>query len=602
MASLASIVVVAHGKRAVTERCLATLEDALGAKLGGELELVLVDNASADDTLELFERWRERARVVALPDNRNFAGGCNAGAHAATGDVVVFLNNDTVVEPGALEALADQAREPGVGAAGLRLLYPDGCIQHAGVGMVRMPSGKVVPHHLLHYLPGDLPPARLSFDLDVVTAACMAVPRSVFEELGGFDEGYANGWEDVDLCLRLRVAGHRVVYRGDLWLTHDEGRTRGSVKGGDRNAVRFYARWEELIDEDSDLLGELLDGRIAPLVRCPQTPEPDGSQVVIGGQVSGIGSEADEARALLAVLEAAGVAPAARDVPMAYVSPRLSDEGWAPLLAARGRAFHPAALPVLVPVAGSPPVPELGAGAVARLSALPPAGSLPADVAAVWAASPALAEALVTAGVPRGRVEWLPPAVTASAHGAGGEGVLALLPAHDLACAADVLDGLTRLGSTPVRLLPSARTRELSALVAERLPGAELLAPCSDEARFAAIAARADAVACADPDDRLDRRALVAAGAGAAVVINRAEGPAATILGEQAVVVADRRARALATGLEAALDRAAAREERSSLVEAACGPAAIADRLRSLLAAASNARAGDAAAQLTPAA
>src|SRR5256885_709735 len=80
---------------------------------------------------------------------------------------------------------------------------------------------------LFHHQAGDLPYTACPLELDVVTAALMALPRAVYDELGGFDEAFLNGWEDTDLCLRARVAGHRVVYRGDLVAVHHEGASRG---------------------------------------------------------------------------------------------------------------------------------------------------------------------------------------------------------------------------------------------------------------------------------------------------------------------------------------------------------------------------------------
>ena len=127
-----SIVVVCHGRREVTERCLQSLEVAFGDRLGSEVELVLVDNASPDDTADLLRTWKDRATVIVLDENRNFGGGNNVGARAAKGEAIVLLNNDTVVSAGSLDELALQALESGVGIAGCRLLYPDGTLQHAG--------------------------------------------------------------------------------------------------------------------------------------------------------------------------------------------------------------------------------------------------------------------------------------------------------------------------------------------------------------------------------------------------------------------------------------------------------------------------------------
>src|ERR1051325_4190503 len=117
-----SIVIVCFGKREVTERCLATVDAAFGERLGGDVELVLVDNGSPDDTPELLSSWSDRATVILGEENLNYAGGNNVGARAATGRILVLLNNDTEVFPGVLDELAAQALEPGVAIVGCRLL------------------------------------------------------------------------------------------------------------------------------------------------------------------------------------------------------------------------------------------------------------------------------------------------------------------------------------------------------------------------------------------------------------------------------------------------------------------------------------------------
>src|SRR4051794_10195188 len=172
----ASVIVVAYGQRDLTERCLASLE-------GLDVELVLVDNASPDSTAELFADWRNRARVVLLPENTNFAGGYNAGARMATGDVLVMLNSDTEVQPGAIERLVESAADEEIGAVGARLVYPGGAIQHAGWGWLGECG-----YHYFHHEPGNLPQAGAVYELEAVTGACLAIRRELFLELGGFDE------------------------------------------------------------------------------------------------------------------------------------------------------------------------------------------------------------------------------------------------------------------------------------------------------------------------------------------------------------------------------------------------------------------------------
>jgi GT2 family glycosyltransferase len=569
-ASRVSIVIVAYGQRAVTERGLEILAGALGDGLGERFELVLVDNGSPDDTAELFARWANRATVVSLDRNRNFSGGCNAGAAAATGDVLIFLNNDVDVLPGALEELAATLSEPGVGAAGARLLYPDGDIQHAGVALLRS-GGLPIPHHVFHHQAGDLPAARGVYDVELVTGACLAVRADLFGSLGGFDEAFANGWEDMDLCLRVRMAGERVVYRGDVELIHHEGRTRGQVEGTDDNAQVFYRRWRELIDDDAELLARAFDGR-----QRPDSPAPErtrrGGQIVLSGQISGTSPGADEARALLTALEASGFEPVLAEPHVVLVEPSLGADERALLERCAARAATPGALQVEV-VDGRLLAP--GGGAVARLGGLPAAGI--GEAQAVWASSPAAVDALVAAGLHSERIAMLPPPVLDVELGDGGEGLLVHLPAHDRGAVEALLAALAPLSGVPIRLVPNVMPNWLRARVAEVLPAAQLLPACSSERRFAALAATADAAVCIDADEPHQRRALVAAAAGAAPVALPG-GPASHVLGDR-LLTGDP-----ATAIQRALEMAGDRAGLAAAVAAECGPDVTAERLRELVA------------------
>jgi GT2 family glycosyltransferase len=567
MSVKASVVVVTYGQRAVTERGLDALAAALGDQLGRAWELVLVDNASPDDTPALLRQWSDRAEVLLLPRNLDFAGGCNAGAARARGEVLVFLNNDTEVVPGALEALVAQVAEPGVAIAGPRLLFADGTIQHAGVGFLRNALG-VMPQHVFHHQDGMLPAARGTYELDCVTGACLVVRRDVFEQLGGFDEGYRNGLEDVDLCLRARMAGHRVVYRGDIAFVHAEGASRGA--GSDlwatperlaamrSNDLRFIGAWGAMLDEDVELAAATWD---AELHENRPTPAAGPAGVVVEGQPGGLAPAGDEARAILAACSAAGPLAAARDEPFPRVAPRLDPSLRALVHAALGREPLPGAARIVVP-AGPSAVHALE-GAVLRAGVLPAAGGAPLEA---WAAAPDVAAALVAAGLDERRVHIVAPALHPVAPGPGGEGVLAILPAHDArACAAT----LRALRDVPhVRLLPTVAARGLAEAVRNALPGAELLGPCADERRFSAIAGRAEIVLASDADDLFERRALIAAATGAAVVTARPDGPAATFAGAHHDLAAAR----------AATD-AAGRATRRANVLAACDQALIAARI-----------------------
>ena len=194
-------------------------------------EVVLVDN---DGGLRML---RCDATVIRPARNRGFAAGCNLGARAATGDVVVFLNNDAFGENGWFDALTlPFALDADVAVTGARLTYPDGTLQHAGVAVdFSRPAGSEA-WNVVGEQPGG--------DADAVTGAAMAVRRSMFDQLGGFDEGYWNGYEDVDLCLNVRAHGGRVIYCPKARLTHLE-----SASGPERwravnaNVARLRGKW-----------------------------------------------------------------------------------------------------------------------------------------------------------------------------------------------------------------------------------------------------------------------------------------------------------------------------------------------------------------------
>ncbi|WP_445148477.1 glycosyltransferase family 2 protein [Baekduia sp. Peel2402] len=225
------------------------------------MTIVVVDDAGADRTPELLAEYAD-AGVVALTheDNRGFAHACNTGAAAVpTADHVVFLNNDTIPLDGWLDALVDEAAEhPEAGAIGARLLYPDGTVQHAGIAI----GQDRWPRHLYPGFPGEHPAVLRSRELAAVTAACVLVPRTDLDTMGGFDTDYLNGYEDVDLCLRLREAGRTVRYCARSVLYHLESVTRwptGKPESTEHNDRLYHERWAGKVVPD-DLGHYVADG------------------------------------------------------------------------------------------------------------------------------------------------------------------------------------------------------------------------------------------------------------------------------------------------------------------------------------------------------
>lgn len=177
----------------------------------------------------------------------NFSQACNAGAAAGLAaspqaDHILFLNDDTEVDtPDFLEEMLSFAQQPGIGAVGAKLLFPDGLLQHVGVTVL---AGN--PGHVFYRYPGEHPgfffSNRVHRNWSAVTAACVLIPRTVFEEVGGFDVRFPLNFNDVDLCLRILETGRRIVFTPHAQLIHHESVTKPGTF--DHELLNFHDRWK----------------------------------------------------------------------------------------------------------------------------------------------------------------------------------------------------------------------------------------------------------------------------------------------------------------------------------------------------------------------
>jgi GT2 family glycosyltransferase len=197
-----------------------------------DLEVIVADNESIETSTEAFfaEVAGRGVRILPSPGAFNFSRINNAAAREAQGDVLLFLNNDiSVIAPGWLKEMMRYAVRPGIGAVGARLLYPDGTIQHGGVVLGLGGIAGHIHRGASRNDPGYFGRLMLTQDVSCVTAACMAVPKVVFEKVGGFnEENLAVAFNDVDLCIRIREAGYRIVWTPYAELYHAESKSRGS--------------------------------------------------------------------------------------------------------------------------------------------------------------------------------------------------------------------------------------------------------------------------------------------------------------------------------------------------------------------------------------
>ncbi len=233
----ASIVIPVYGQLRHTLACLRALA---AHPPSTAVEVIVVDDGSGDDSaavLPVIEGLRFHRRA----SNGGFIAACNEGAAFARGEFLVFLNNDTVPQPGWLDALlATFDGDPRIGLVGAQLLYPDGRLQEAG-GVV-FSDGSAWNYGRFES-PADPRFAYLR-DADYLSGAAIAIPRALFDSLGRFDTRYAPAYyEDTDLAFAVRAAGRRVVYQPAARVVHDEGATAGidPASGAKAHQVRNRA-------------------------------------------------------------------------------------------------------------------------------------------------------------------------------------------------------------------------------------------------------------------------------------------------------------------------------------------------------------------------
>jgi O-antigen biosynthesis protein len=235
----ASIVIPVYNHFAHTLACLRALA---AHPPHARCEIIVVDDGSSDQTQAALAQVGG-ARYHRRRENGGFIAACNDGASLARGEFLVFLNNDTVPQPGWLDALLRTFDvQPDVGLAGAQLLYPDGRLQEAGGVVFSDGSG----WNYGRFESARDPRFAYLRDVDYASGAAIAIPRALFQQVGGFDARYAPAYyEDTDLAFAVRDAGRRVVYQPAARVVHDEGTTSGTdettgIKAGQsRNRIRF---------------------------------------------------------------------------------------------------------------------------------------------------------------------------------------------------------------------------------------------------------------------------------------------------------------------------------------------------------------------------
>lgn len=251
---MVSILIPNKDQKEALEACLKSIWEKTHYR---NYEIIIIENNSTTD--EIFQYYKElsrdpQIRLLRWKKEFNYSAINNFGARHAKGDYLLFLNNDvTVITEGWMKEMLGVCQRPEVGAVGVKLIYPDDTIQHAGcvVGM----GG--IAGHMFTDMPanrtGYLHKASILQDMSAVTAACMMMKKSVFDKCGGFTEELAVAFNDVDLCLKTGRIGYLVVYDPYVQLYHMESKSRGAEDNKEK-VMRFQNEIEYMRTNWIDIL------------------------------------------------------------------------------------------------------------------------------------------------------------------------------------------------------------------------------------------------------------------------------------------------------------------------------------------------------------
>lgn len=253
---LVSILIPNYNHKAILKTCIDSLYNVNTYK---NFEIVIVENNSTEkeifDYYEELKKQHDNIQVVTYKGEFNYSRINNFGMKYTKGDYVLLLNNDTeMISPTALSEMVGCILRPEVGAVGAKLLYEDDTVQHAGVVIGFSGYAGHVNHGINKDDYGYMVRARINCNYSAVTAACMMVKKSVFNQVGGFDEQFVVACNDVDLCLKICKEKYLIVYNAFALWHHYESKSRGYDDASQDKMWRFNKEVEKFQDKWKDVL------------------------------------------------------------------------------------------------------------------------------------------------------------------------------------------------------------------------------------------------------------------------------------------------------------------------------------------------------------
>ena len=281
-APLVSIIIPNKNQASILRACIDSIRNQTTYP---NYEIMVVDNQSTEqDAIELFEELRKKeVRILSYDKPFNFSAINNFAASQAKGEFLTFLNNDiTIINGDWLNEMVSHACKKHVGAVGAKLYYPEDCIQHAGVIL----GINGVAGHCFKYAargePGQQNRLNLVQQFSAVTAACLVIEKTIFDEVGGFEEEHLGvAFNDIDLCLRIKEAGYANIWTPHAQLYHHESLSRGDDNSETRktrvdNEIEYMRkRWGDLLRHDPTYNPNLtLEFEDFSLAWPPRLPRP----------------------------------------------------------------------------------------------------------------------------------------------------------------------------------------------------------------------------------------------------------------------------------------------------------------------------------------
>jgi O-antigen biosynthesis protein len=244
-----SLIIPVHNQLTLTQSCLTSLQL---QRSEISFEVIVVDDASSDGSFE-FLSGIQGLRLVRMLEQSGYVFASNKGAEQARGEILVFLNNDTVVQAGWLDELLKVFNKfPNTGIVGAKLLYPNGRLQEAGGTIFN--DGSV--WNMGRFEQADNPGFNYIREVDYVSGAALAIRKNVFHQMKGFDPHFAPGYfEDTDLSMRVRQSGLKIRYQPFAKVVHFEGATSGTHLNEGMKAfqtphqIKFARRWQKELTE-----------------------------------------------------------------------------------------------------------------------------------------------------------------------------------------------------------------------------------------------------------------------------------------------------------------------------------------------------------------